>query len=242
MLAQPLRSSEATMSIGSVVELLAKEFDDISLSKVRFLESAGLISPSRTASGYRRYSRSDIERLRFILTAQRDLFLPNKVIGEQLERVDAGELTLAELHQQSTMPLSAVTEHKENFSHVSQVRLTERSLCLKTGIDPEFLDALIDADLLRATGAGFYVEDDIAIVEACKTLCESGIDTRHLRSFRTAIDRIADLVRQAAGASRALQSAEVKGRTAEQARVLANSASDLAAGLLKQRLRDVLDY
>ena len=80
------------------------------------------------------------------------------------------------------------------------------------------------------------------IVEACKTLCESGIDTRHLRSFRTAIDRIADLVRQAAGASRALQSAEVKGRTAEQARVLANSASDLAAGLLKQRLRDVLDY
>ena len=242
MSAQPLRLSDATMSIGSVVDLLAEEFDDISLSKVRFLESAGLVSPARTASGYRRYSRADIERLRFILSAQRDLFLPNKVIKEQLDRVDAGELTLAELRQQGVAPLRAVAEGKEDFSHISQVRLTERTLCLTTDIDPDFLDALIDADLLRVTGAGFYVEDDIAIVESCKALCAAGIDTRHLRTFRAAIDRMAEVVRQAAGASRALQSVEAKARTAEDARVLANGVSDLAAGLLKQRLRDVLDY
>ena len=242
MSALPLRSSSATMSIGAVVDLLAQEFDDISLSKVRFLEATGLICPARTASGYRRYTRDDIERLRFILSAQRDRFLPNKVIGEQLERVDAGEVTLEELQCQSNTVQPVPSEQKENFSCVSQVRLTDRTLCLKTGIDPEFLDTLIDADLLRVTGAGFYVEDDITIVKVCKALCDAGIDIRHLRTFRTSIDRMANLIRQASGASRALQSADDKKCSVERTRELANDVSDLAAGLLKQRLRDVLDY
>lgn len=82
------------MSIGSVLDLLRPDFPDITISKIRFLESEGLIRPERTPSGYRRFSVSDYERLRFVLTAQRDQYLPLKVIKEQLEAIDSGAATL----------------------------------------------------------------------------------------------------------------------------------------------------
>lgn len=235
-------SADSTLSIGAVVDILSSEFDDVSLSKLRFLESAGLIAPERTSAGYRRYTHGDIERLRYILTAQRDYFFPNKVIGEQLQRVDSGELTLAELAEQKAAPV-APAETKEDFTHFSIVRLTERSLCKEAQIDPEFLDSLIDADILQPSGAGFYVEDDVIIAEACKTLSSAGIDTRHLKTFKAALAQMAELVKQASGASQNRpQSAQRKKESVEVARELANSVSDLAAGLLKQRLRDVLQY
>jgi len=78
-------------TIGEVLNQLKEEFEDITISKIRFLESEGLIYPDRTESGYRKFSHDDIDRLRFILTAQRDHYLPLKVIREQLERLDAGE-------------------------------------------------------------------------------------------------------------------------------------------------------
>lgn len=82
------------MSIGSVLDLLRPDFPDITISKIRFLESEGLIRPERTPSGYRRFSVADYERLRFVLTAQRDQYLPLKVIKEQLEAIDSGAATL----------------------------------------------------------------------------------------------------------------------------------------------------
>src|SRR6266568_2158288 len=82
------------MSIGSVLDLLRPDFPDITISKIRFLESEGLISPERTPSGYRRFAVADVERLKFVLTAQRDQYLPLKVIKEQLEAIDSGAATL----------------------------------------------------------------------------------------------------------------------------------------------------
>ncbi|WP_039777945.1 transcriptional regulator FtsR, partial [Nocardia cerradoensis] len=82
------------MSIGSVLDLLRPDFPDITISKIRFLESEGLIRPERTPSGYRRFSVADVERLKFVLTAQRDQYLPLKVIKEQLEAIDRGAATL----------------------------------------------------------------------------------------------------------------------------------------------------
>ena len=82
-------------TIGEVLNQLKEEFEDITISKIRFLESEGLIYPDRTESGYRKFSLDDVDRLRFILTAQRDHYLPLKVIREQLERLDAGEPTNA---------------------------------------------------------------------------------------------------------------------------------------------------
>ncbi|MBH0776384.1 transcriptional regulator FtsR [Nocardia bovistercoris] len=82
------------MSIGSVLDLLRPDFPDVTISKIRFLEAEGLIRPERTPSGYRRFSVADCERLRFVLTAQRDQYLPLKVIKEQLEAIDSGAATL----------------------------------------------------------------------------------------------------------------------------------------------------
>ncbi|AFU01542.1 MULTISPECIES: MerR family transcriptional regulator [Nocardia] len=82
------------MSIGSVLDLLRPDFPDVTISKIRFLEAEGLIRPERTPSGYRRFSVADCERLRFVLTAQRDQYLPLKVIKEQLEAIDSGAASL----------------------------------------------------------------------------------------------------------------------------------------------------
>src|SRR5690625_7158360 len=78
------------MSIGTVLSLLQPEFPAVRISKLRFLEEQGLVSPRRSGSGYRMYSQADVERLRFALTAQRDSFLPLRVIRDQLEDLDAG--------------------------------------------------------------------------------------------------------------------------------------------------------
>ena len=80
-------------TIGEVLNQLKEDFEDITISKIRFLESEGLVYPDRTESGYRKFTEDDVDRLRFILTAQRDHYLPLKVIREQLERLDSGQPT-----------------------------------------------------------------------------------------------------------------------------------------------------
>jgi DNA-binding transcriptional MerR regulator len=98
------------MSIGSVLDLLRPDFPDITISKIRFLESEGLISPERTPSGYRRFSVADVERLKFVLTAQRDQYLPLKVIKEQLEAIDRGAATLGVREARARAGVDGATE------------------------------------------------------------------------------------------------------------------------------------
>src|SRR6185312_15836233 len=82
----------AGMSIGAVLDLLRPDFPDVTISKIRFLEAEGLVTPERTPSGYRRFTAYDCARLRFVLTAQRDHYLPLKVIKAQLDEQPDGEL------------------------------------------------------------------------------------------------------------------------------------------------------
>lgn len=89
----PKTPKKKTMSIGVVLENLQQQFPDVTVSKIRFLESEKLIAPSRTASGYRRFTEDDVERLRYILTQQRDNYTPLKVIREQLDAMDSGQVT-----------------------------------------------------------------------------------------------------------------------------------------------------
>src|SRR5437763_6375193 len=86
-------------SIGDVLQELREEFDDITISKIRFLESQGLIAPERTPSGYRKFAPEDVERLRWILAQQRDHFLPLKVIKDRLEELDESQLSLDDLEE-----------------------------------------------------------------------------------------------------------------------------------------------
>lgn len=233
------RSASSTISIGAILELLHTDFPDVSISKIRFLEAEGLVTPERTPSGYRRYSGADIERLRFILRAQRDHYLPLKVIRSQLEAIDNGDVEAGDaLRVPRHLGLASPSSH--SFRPSTSYRLTTEMLCERSGVDESFVSALRRAGLLQPSSGGFYVEDDVTLVTACRTLSDAGIDVRHLKGFRVAADREAGLVEQAVEAPTRLRSAESKGRAAENARVLVAAAVTVHAELIKSRIRDIL--
>lgn len=177
---------ERFFSIGQVLEALNQDFQDLSLSKLRFLEEQGLVTPQRTPAGYRRFTQDDIERLRMILTLQRDHFLPLKVIAELLTEVDAG----------GDPPIPGSSQR--SFSSIlrpSRV-LRRDELARSTGVTTRFLSEAVSAGLLPA--AEVYPQECVGLVRSLSELAERGITPRHLRSIRTAAERDADLALQVA--------------------------------------------
>lgn len=179
-----------TSSIGDVIKNLQVDFPDLSVSKIRFFESEGLISPKRSKSGYRRFSPEDISRIRYILGLQRDEFLPLKVIRERLDAMDAGNVTAITPHSGSVA--GAVTP--EQFRAPRVRRLTRADVCVRSGADDEFLGVLVRMDMVVPDAAGFFSTDDVDIVRIAAKLGEFGIDSRHLRSLVTMARRQSDLV------------------------------------------------
>lgn len=168
----------APLTIGKVIAQLEADFPDLSISKIRFLESEGLIAPQRSGSGYRKYSQDDVERIRYILTAQRDHFWPLKVIREALEAMDRGE----------ELP-PVVTPHRT-------VRLTSEELASTAGATPALVEALASVGLISPDGSGRFGPQDLQILESAAWLEEFGLEPRHLRPFRAAADREVGLVEQ----------------------------------------------
>lgn len=186
-MSQPSRAA-AGLGIGEVVGSLRPEFPDVTLSKIRFLESEGLIAPRRTASGYRRYTVTDVERLRHVLRLQRDHYLPLKVIRDQLdegphEGVDiAGPLLRAETFRPPAAP----------------VRLTRPELVASSGLTETDLAQLEDFGLITPTSGGYFDDDSLLVATVAAELLSYGIEPRHLRAVRVAADREVGLIRQAA--------------------------------------------
>ena len=170
----PARSgpARALVGIGRVLEELRQEFPDISPSKIRFLEAEGLIAPERAESGYRRFAVADIERLRFILTAQRDEYLPLRVIKE---RLDAGN-------------------GDGSAGAAAAVGLTRSELLEATGADEALLAELEDYGLVRH--ARTYGTEALTVVRCAVAVREYGIQPRHLRAVKAAADREISLVEQ----------------------------------------------
>ncbi|HEY7261692.1 MAG TPA: MerR family transcriptional regulator [Trebonia sp.] len=166
--------SRAHVGIGQVLEELRAEFPDISPSKIRFLEAEGLITPERASSGYRRFAVADIERLRFILTAQRDEYLPLRVIKERLDALSGNG---------SGAPGAA-----------PPVALTRSELLEATGADEEVLAELEDYGLVRH--ARTYGTEALTVVRSAVAVREYGIQPRHLRAVKAAADREISLVEQ----------------------------------------------
>lgn len=174
----PHRRAPAHLTIGKVIALLQPDFPDLALSKIRFLESEGLITPERTGSGYRKYSDSDVERLRYILTVQREHFWPLKVIREALEARDLGEeAALPQAPQRST-------------------RLTAAELCEAADASAPLVDALVAGGLLSPDATGRFGSEDLQILESVVWLESFGIEPRHLRPFKAAADRELGLIEQ----------------------------------------------
>ncbi|MCF4006693.1 MerR family transcriptional regulator [Corynebacterium uropygiale] len=179
------------MSIGVVLKQLRAEFPDITVSKIRFLESEGLISPQRTSSGYRRFTEADVERLRYILVTQRDNYTPLKVIREQLEAMDSGQVT-AIVSAASADPLIS----PESFRAPVAVRLTDTDVAERAQVSVEFVSDLVRAGLLTPDHSGFFTADDVRVAQTSAALTEFGFDTRQLKVLKTTALRQAGLIQQ----------------------------------------------
>jgi DNA-binding transcriptional MerR regulator len=179
MSAQPAR---AYLGIGEVLARLRPEFPDVSVSKIRFLESEGLIEPARSPSRYRKFDEADVERLRYILTAQRDHYLPLRVIKERLLPPEGGAAPA-----RRSPPLGATG--KENGS------LSRRELLAAADIDEKQLAELETFGLVRRAGR-VYGRDALQVASAAAVLGRYGVEARHLRAVRAAVEREMSLIEQ----------------------------------------------
>jgi DNA-binding transcriptional MerR regulator len=236
----------AGMSIGAVLELLRPDFPDVTISKIRFLEAEGLVTPQRAASGYRRFTAYDCARLRFILTAQRDHYLPLKVIRAQLDAQPAGELppfgspyTTPRL---VSVPGSGEADVESDTSAVAptRIRLSREDLLARSGVDDELLTALLKAGVITTGAGGFFDEHAVVILQCARALSEYGVEPRHLRAFRSAADRQSDLIAQIAGPVVKAGKAGARDRADDLAREVAALAITLHTSLVKSAVRDVL--
>ena len=178
-------SGPQLLSIGQVLARLSPEFPDLSPSKLRFLEERHLVTPSRTESGYRKFSPTDLERLRLVLTMQRDYYLPLKVIRGYLDDLDAG--------REPQLPGGVTVSGPSMLP--SDRRLTRDELIKEAGATPMLLGDAVTASLIVA--AEHYGDDSLAVLKALVELQRSGIEPRHLRGFRAAAERELGLIESA---------------------------------------------
>lgn len=182
-----------TMSIGVVLEQLNQQFPDVTVSKIRFLESEGLITPQRTASGYRRFTQEDVDRLLYILTTQRDNYTPLKVIREQLEAMDSGQVTAIVSAGKAETLLSP-----DQFRAPVITRLTDVEVAEQAGSTEAEVAGLVKIGLITPDASGFFDADDVSVVSAAVALKAFGFEERQLKSLRNNARRQADLIAQVA--------------------------------------------
>jgi DNA-binding transcriptional MerR regulator len=232
----PVRSP-ARMSIGEVLAALRTEFPDVTISKIRFLEAQGLVEPSRTPAGYRQFSRTDVDRLRYVLTAQRDHYLPLKVIKDQVDAIAAGAgpaPTAAGAPPAPQAP-AGVTATQERAP--AAVRLTRPQMLEQTQLSEASLAQLDESGLLNRRRGGFYDADDVVIAGLVQQLARFGLAPRHLRAFKGAADREVGLIQQTAGTPDRVRTATGRERAARDAEQILELFVQLHATLLRAGVR-----
>lgn len=219
-------STKPVFSIGKVVERVKGEFPTISVSKLRFLEDQGIVSPARTASGYRKYSAADIERVRFCLSRQRDSFLPLRVIREQLAQLDAGQ-TLSEVPPPQQTARLIASEGQLVTSAASDGTLTTRELLDLSGVCTAELSSFVQAGLVSPDLAGRFPPRSHQIVKLASLLVEQGIPPRQLRFLKTAALRLLDLVERAATPAGYRANSVAKARHLSETQELSEAAAQM---------------
>jgi DNA-binding transcriptional MerR regulator len=234
------------MSIGEVLAALRPAFPDVTISKIRFLEAEGLVEPDRTPSGYRKFTHADVERLRYVLQAQKEQYLPLRVIKEHLEAMDRG-LEPPEGGGRPQVP-HAVAVGVDGFpgpeSFVRDpdaVRLSRAELLEAALVDDALLTALESYGLVsRRPGSTHYDADALAVVRTVGELTHFGLEPRHLRSVKAAADREVGLVEQVVTPLLRQRSPEARARAEETAREMAALSVRLHATLVKIALDPAL--
>jgi DNA-binding transcriptional MerR regulator len=220
--ASPAR--ERLLTIGAVCRRLQPEFPDISISKIRYLEDQGLLTPKRTRGGYRLFGEDDVERLETILRLQRDEFLPLRVIREELA-AGAGK-------DRRRRRATALGEREEGLD-LDELR--ERA-----GIAPERARELEEFGLLEPrveSGQRLYSETDAEVAAACETLSRYGIAPRHVRAFRTAADRESALLEALVAPALRSRNPERRRAGIEDLQALAEAAQELSQLLFWRNVR-----
>lgn len=238
-------AAHAFMSIGEVLGQLRGEFPDVTISKIRFLESEGLIEPHRTASGYRKFSRDDVSRLRYVLAAQRDNYLPLRVIKGHLEAIDRGLQPPTTGQDGPQVPRALVDADglpgaDDFLPDVSDLRLSRQELINAAGIEPDELSQIEGFGLVTQGPGGHYDGDALIIVKTIGQMRRFGLEARHLRSFRTTAEREIGLVEQVISPLVRQRNPEARGRADEVARELASLSVRLHATLVRSGLRPQL--
>jgi DNA-binding transcriptional MerR regulator len=231
--ASPGPGASAPMSIGEVLAHLRAEFPDTTISKLRFLEAEGLVEPRRTASGYRKYGWDDVARLRFVLSAQRDHYLPLRVIREQLAELDAGDgagrPALVSLPAEGAAPAGP-----------DEVRLSRAELVTRSGVDEAVLGELEAMGMVVVRSNGWYDADALVVASAVAGLAAFGVGVRHLRPYKAAADREVGLFAQLLGPVARQNDPAARARAGEAAGELTALTQRLQGALVRAGLRDVL--
>ncbi|MEV0173715.1 MerR family transcriptional regulator [Streptomyces sp. NPDC050803] len=220
------------MSIGTVLNVLRDEFPEVTISKIRFLESEGLIEPQRTPSGYRKFSADDVERLGHVLRMQRDHYLPLKVIREHLDAMERGE----------AVPLPTVGRQRDGesvpeFSEgPTAARIGRAELLAAAEIGEQELQEWESYGLIAPLPDGAYDAEAVTVASLVAELGRFGIEPRHLRVMKAAADREAGLVDQVVAPLRRHRNPQTRAHAEARTKELAGLTVKLHAALVKTAL------
>jgi DNA-binding transcriptional MerR regulator len=183
------------MSIGEVLRRLSGDFPDVTISKIRFLEAEGLVEPERTGSGYRKFSAADLDRLRYILRAQRDHYLPLRVIREHLDALERGLEPPATAGSSARVPAQVAQGDADSAG--PELRLSRAELIANSDLTDAQLAELEEFGLVRPRpGSGDYDGTALTVATIAAAMAGHGLGPRHLRTFKTAADRELGLIDQ----------------------------------------------
>ena len=227
----PLSSSRDYLSIGEVLDSVRADFPDVSISKIRFLEAEGLLTPERTSSGYRKFFDKDVARLRFILSLQRDHFLPLRVIKDRLA---SGEVNGA------SAPDLPRVEAGSPAGPPEESRLTHSELVEQAGLTEAQAQGLLEYGILGSKEGDGYDSDDLAAARAARRLFDFGVEPRHLRLFRQWAEREAAFVQQIVGPGTKKRDPEAHNEAVASAETLTGLSQQLRAALIRSSLRELL--
>ena len=232
-----------TLTIGEVLKALQADFDDITISKIRFLEAEGLISPDRTDSGYRKFDDDDVERLRYVLRAQRDRYLPLKVIREELDRIDAG-LDVGSAAGPSPEDVASLRGEDDGLGDQPLLppRGTEtydvEGLAAAAELDPADVEALVGHGLLPATAT--FDAAALRVARLAADLLDAGLEPRHLRMYPQFAERQFALIEQLIAPVLRQRNPEARSAATARGERVAERGAALNRALLGNRLRDNL--
>jgi DNA-binding transcriptional MerR regulator len=226
-------TDQTPLTIGEVINLLRDDFPDVSVSKVRFLESQGLLAPGRSEGGYRLFDAADIERIQYILRQQRDHFLPLKVIKSKLTLWDRGEEPL-----DPEPPRSA-----RSFLDEPGDPVTRAEVLRKSGLTAEQFASLLEHALIAPEphDRDLFSPRTVTVATEARQLFAQGLESRHLRAIRHAAEREAEALAQLTVGLLRMRNHEAR----QQAETILGSAGEsmsvIHRALLADELTRILD-